>query len=293
MPFFTEAGGTWKGAVGGVIKHFFGRVVTTQNGATGQYGHIFYPVADPFATGNLGSKALTLNLNINEGASMRNWPFVGGRVKSLSFNQEPGYPLKLSAELTGQRRDEAVAELGSPVYAAENLRCDYNSLKVYTGTITRNGQGPDFTQFSFGSATQITPDKISVKIDSGMDDVMRLSGVDYPDKTRIGQFHLAIEMTIDWEDPASGFSSVDEFNAWLAGASTTNFCLVWDSGTQAGTGENHTLIIDVPIAVRKGGDPSYSLDKGPMITLKYEGLYDASVCKYLVGVTLKNTASEV
>ncbi|MBI5885367.1 MAG: hypothetical protein HZB85_02150 [Deltaproteobacteria bacterium] len=293
MPFFTEAGGAWKGAIGCLMKHFFGRAVTAQNGTTGQYSHLLYPVADPFSASNLGSKAVTLNLNINEGALMRNWPFVGGRIKGLTFTQETGQHLKLGVDMMGQRRDDALAETGSPVYAAENLRCDYNNLKVYTGTITRTGTGPDFTQLSFGSAAQIKPDKISVKFGNGMDDAVRLSGVDYPDRTRMGQFSVSVEMTIDWEDPSSGFSSVDDFNAWLAGASSTNFCLVWDTGTQAGTGENHALIIDVPSTVRKGGEPSYSLEKDPMITLKYEGLYDAAVCKYIAGVMLKNTAATI
>ena len=46
-----------------------------------------------------------------------------------------------------------------------------------------------------------------------MEDVLRLSGVDYPDKTRMGRFKVSVEMTIDWEDPASGFNSISEFNA--------------------------------------------------------------------------------
>ncbi|HZX35959.1 MAG TPA: hypothetical protein VFF54_05655, partial [Thermodesulfobacteriota bacterium] len=61
IPFFTEAG-TTKGIIGTLIKHFFGKATSAQNGATGQYGHILYPVADPFATANLGTKALTVNL---------------------------------------------------------------------------------------------------------------------------------------------------------------------------------------------------------------------------------------
>ncbi|MBI5562756.1 MAG: hypothetical protein HY894_07910 [Deltaproteobacteria bacterium] len=290
-PFFTEAGGQWKGAIGCLIEHLFGHVTSTQNGATGQYSHMMYPVVDPFASANLGTKALTLNLNVNEGAVMRNWPYVGARVKSLSFTQEPGSHLKLGAELMGQRRDATTAEIGGAVYAAEGLRCAYNNLKVYTGTITRTGTAPDYTQFAFASATQIKPDKISVKIDNGMDDAVRLGGLDYPDKTRMGQFKVSLELTIDWEDPESGFSSVDDWGAWVAGASSTNFCLVWDTGTQAGTGDNHGLIIDVPAAVRMGGEPSYSLEKDPMITLKYEGLYDAAACKYMAGVMLKNTAA--
>ena len=292
IPFFTEAGMT-KGMLGTLLKHFFGKAVSAQNGATGQYYHMLYPVTDPFATGNLGGKALTVNININEGFTMKNWPFVGGRIKSISFEQEAGQHLKLSAELFGQRRDAVTAEIGTPAFPAENLRCDYNNLAVYTGTIARTGPGPDYTDFAFGSATLLRPDKISVKIENGMEDILRLGGLDYPDKTRMGQFKVTLELTIDWEDPASGFSSIDEFTNWIASASSTNFFLHWDTGTQAGTGDNQQLYIDIPIAQRMGGEPDYSLEKDPMVTLKYEGLYDSTTAKYIVGVMLKNTASAV
>ncbi|MBI5237771.1 MAG: hypothetical protein HY887_05040 [Deltaproteobacteria bacterium] len=292
-PFFTEAGGGAKGMVGTLLKHFFGKASSSQNGTTGQHRHMLYPVVDPFSSSCLGAKALTLNLNINEGPVMKNWPFVGGRVKSLSFGQDAGGHLKLSAELFGQYRDAGAAEIGSPQFADENLRCDYNNLKVYTGVITRTGAAPDYTDFAFGGATQLKPDKLSVKIENGMEDVTRLSGLDYPDKTRMGQFKVSLEFTIDWEDPASGFSSVDEFSAWVAAASSTNFFLHWDTGTQAGAGDNHGLYIDLPVLQRQGGEPDYKLEKDPMITFKYQGLFDATATKYIVGIMLKNTASAV
>jgi len=289
MPFFTESGGA-KGLSGTLFKHFFGKAATVENAATGQYAHMMYPVADPFDAANLGDGAITLNLNINEGAVMSNWPFVGGRVKALGFEQQPGSPLRVTAELFGQKRDVIGTEVGGQQFAAENLRCDYNNLKVYTGTITRVGTAPDYTDFTFMSATQIKPDKISVKIENGMEDALRLSGADYPDKTRMGRFKVTVELTVDWEDPASGFSSVGEFNSWAASGGSINLCLHWDTGTQAGSGDNHALYIDLPMLHRLGGEPDYSLEKDPMITLKYEGLYDEATTKYMVGVLLKNTA---
>ena len=116
--------------------------------------------------------------------------------------------------------------------------------------------------------------------------------MDYPDKTRMGQYKATLEMKIDWEDPASGFSSVDEALAYFAGVSETNFMLIWNTGTAAGTGDNHGLIIDLPRCVRMGGAPEIS-EKDPMITLKYECLFDATTCQYLVGLMLKNTATAV
>lgn len=294
MPFFTEAG-TVAGMVGTLFKHFFGHVASAQNGATGQYAHMFSRPADPFATADLGAKALTANVNINEGATMKNWPYVGGRIKSLTFDQEVGQELKVTAEMMGQFRDTVTAEIGSPAFAAENLRCDYNNLAVYFGAgISRTGSGPDFTDIAKGTMVQLKPDKISVTIDNGMDDVLRLSGLDYPDKTRMnGKIKATVELIIDWEDPATGFSSVDEFNSWVDAPSSTSLLLVWDTGTQAGTGDNHGLILDIPITQRRGGNPDYNRDADPMITLNYEGLQDDTTTKYTIGALLKNTASAV
>ncbi|HEY4706308.1 MAG TPA: phage tail tube protein [Thermodesulfobacteriota bacterium] len=292
LPFFTESGAS-KALMGTLLKHFFGRCSSAQNGSTGQYRHMFYPVADPFSETCLGDRALTLNLNINEGDTVRNWPYVGGRVKSLAFEQDAGHPLKLTAGLMGQKKDDSTAEIGNPLFAAENLRCDYNNLSIYSGAITRTGTAPDFTAFSAGGAVAVRPDKITVKMENGMEDALRLSGVDYPDRTRMGLYKVTAELTIDWEDPASGFSSIGEFRDWLSGAGETNLFLRWDTGTQAGSGGNHGLSIDLPRLYRKGGEPEYKIDKDPLITLKYEALYDAAAAKYMAGVMLINTAETV
>jgi hypothetical protein len=290
-PFYTEAGSS-PGIVGTLLKHFFGKCDSGQNGTTGQYYHMMSPAGDPFLDAHLGDKGLTLNLNINEGAVVKNWPYSGGRVKSVVFEQEVGSALKFSAGLFGQKRDAGEAEVGGAVFAAEPLRCDYRGLSIYTGPVTRVGTAPVYTGFSFESSTRIKPDKVSIKMENGMEDAMRLSGVDYPDKTRMGQYKVTAEITIDWEDPASGFSSASEFRSWLASTESTNLFLHWDTGTQAGTGGNHALFIDLPRLQRAGGEPEYRLDKEPMITLKYEGLYNVA-SGYMAGVMLVNTAPAV
>jgi len=117
MPMFTEAG-TTAGIIGTLLKHHFGYVVSAQNAATSQYYHMMSPTDDPFATANLSTKALSFNVNINEGATMKNWPFVGGRVAALTFDQETGGPLKVTADLFGQQRAATTAEIGSPAYFA-------------------------------------------------------------------------------------------------------------------------------------------------------------------------------
>jgi hypothetical protein len=296
IPFFTEAG-TTAGMMGTILKHFFGDATSAQNASTGQYYHMMYPVSDPFATGNLDNDALTLNCNWTKDAStVKNHPWTGGRVTGLTFTQEPGQLLVMSATMNGQQKDAAATAIAAPTYAAENLRCDYADLTIYTGTITRTGSGPDYTAYAFGSATAIKPDRFSLTLSNGMTDKMRLEGLTYPNKTTLGKFTGEIELTIDLDDPSSGFSSYDDFIAWAeatAGDSTTNFFMHYDTGTQAGTGDNHSLYLDLPRAQRLGGTPARSLESDPTISLKYKCEFDAATTNYLVGCMLKNTASAV
>lgn len=290
IPFFTEGGTVTKG-IGLFLKHFYGYVSTDGPKSALAYSHMFSPVADPFATANLGTKALTINCNINEGTVNKNWAYWGGRVSSISIEVEPGEPVKLVVEMMGQGRSPAAAEIGSPVFPAENLRGDYNNCKLYTGTVGRTGVGPDFTAFDFSGATLIKPDSLTLKIENGMEDVLRLAGVDYPDKTRLGIYTGTLELTIDWEDPASGFSSVDEFTAWLDSVTYQNFGIEIDTGTEIESGFNQLLAIDIPRCIRTGSNPEYDLENDPMITLGYDLLFEESVTKYLAGMFLQNSAS--
>jgi hypothetical protein len=296
IPFFTEAG-TVAGMMGTILKHFFGDVTSAQNGATGQYYHQMYPVSDPFVTGRLGTKALTLNDNwTKDSSTVKNNPYTGGRVSGLTFTVEPGQILKMAVTMMGQGKDAADTAIATPTYAAENLRCDYSDLALYFGTITRTGSAPDYTDYSFGSATQIKPDSLTITLTNGMEDKLRLGGVTYPDKTTLGKFAGEIDLTIDLDDPAAGFSSYDEFMNWLEdadGDSTTNFFAYFNTGTQAGTGDNHGLYIDLPRCQRMGGEPARASDRDPLITLKYKAEFDATTTQYLVGLMLKNTATAV
>ena len=292
IPMFSEAG-TVEGMIGTILKHFMGKASSVQNAATGQYAHIIYAVADMFGAANLGTKALTLNANLNHESVLKNYPYTGGRVKSLKFDQEVGQPLYLTPEFMGQKLDTITAGLSSPVFPAENLRLDYNNLNIKAGaTVTRTGSAPDYTDLSSDGAA-VTPDSMSLEISRGLEDRQILNGSDTVGKTGMGVIEGKLSMVFDFEDPAAGFSSIDDFELWLAGTSETNFLLTWDSGTQAGTGDNHSLIIDLPRANRLGGMPEINLDGDPKITLEYDFHYDLTTTLYALGMLLKNTATAV
>ena len=292
IPMFTESG-TTAGMMGTILKHFFGGSSSSENASTGQYIHMLYPVSDPFVTGNLGATALTLNTNITQNAStIQNHVFDGGRVSALTFTQAVGSPLKVSASFMGQQHTVSTA-IATPTYAAENLLCDYDKLSAYFGTITRTGTAPDYTDFTFASATQVCPDSITVTIANGLNDKQVLCGSKYPSKSNLGKYTCTVEMTIDFEDPATGFSSYDDFVAWHSALSTTNLFLNWDTGTTAGTGDKHSFGLDIPVALRNGGQPSFSTDADPTISLKYTAEMDLTTTQYMVGAYLKNTASAI
>ncbi|MDP2689978.1 MAG: phage tail tube protein [Deltaproteobacteria bacterium] len=290
MPAFSEAG-TVTGMFGTVLKHFFGHAASAQNGATGQYYHMMSPVEDMFGAANLGAKALTLNMNIMEGNVLRNYPYAGGRVKKLTFKQEAGSPLLVTAECMGQKLDAVTAGLSDPVFATEEKRFDYDNLTIRTGAVTRTGTAPDYTDLT-SSGTVIKPESVTVELERGMEDKLRLDGAGVPTRTHIGVLTGKVTMVLDWEDPASGFSSVDELAAWLAAGSSLSLLLTWDSGTQVGTGDNHSLILDLPVCNRLGGMPELSLEKDPMITMEFD-LHYSETTKYAVGVLLKNSALNV
>jgi hypothetical protein len=293
---FTESGGGDAGIVGSIIKHCLGFGSSTQNGSTGQYDHMIYPVHDPenVASGYLGTTAITANQNTSEGDTVKNKPWIGGIVSGLTFSQEVGQLLKISAQMMGQTVGDSETLISTPTFPLEALRLDYSFLTCYTGTITRTGTGPDFTDFAFGSATQFCPDSFTLTIEAGKTDNQKLCGVDYPTKVRLGQYKITLSITTDWEDPASGFSSVDDYNLWLANISQTNFFFHYDTGTQAGTGDNHQLFIDIPVLQRiQSAGPDITLENDPMKTLEYEGDFDAATTAYIIGIMLKNTASSI
>ena len=292
MRFYTEAGGG-NGIMGSLFKHFFGTATSSQNAATGQYRHMFYAVNDPFGPGaTLESKGLTFNENSTQSGTLKNFPFLGGRVKKITLKQELGASLIMSIETMGQKLDTVTAGIASPTFAAENLRCDYNNLDMRMGaTVTRTGTAPDYTALSSNGAV-VKPDSVTIEIERGMVDEQVLDGTTSPGKTSVGELTGKLSMTIDYEDPASGFSSVDEFMAWIAGVSETNFFLAWNTGTQAGTGDNHMLIIDLPACNRLGGPPEIKRDGKSKITLEYDFHYSATT-KYAIGMLLKNTAAAV
>jgi hypothetical protein len=293
FPVFSEAG-TTKGIIGTLFKHGAGKAVSAQNAATGQYAHMIYCVSDPWAAANLGTKALTLSYNIIAASgAIRNYPVIGARITKIKFVQKPPDDALCTVSWVAQKVGPDTAGLASPLYAAENLRMDYSMFSLYTGAVTRTGTPPNYTNIVQNAATRIPADEVTVEIDFKLKDKMVLDGSRSPTKTNVGIIDGLLSFKIDWEDPSSGFSSVDDFNAWKAGVSSINALLTWDTGVTAGTGLTHALVIDIPIANRLGGKPNIKQNEDPDIDLKFDFHYDATTTLYMAGILLRNTATAV
>ena len=292
MPAYIEAG-TVVGMVATLLKHFFGKAVSTVQGGTAAYAHILYPVADPFAAANLGAKALTFNMNATHEGVLKNHPYIGGRVSKLALKQEMGNHLIITPEAMGQKLATPEAGLSSPVWPDENLRLDYNNMALLAGaTVTRTGTGPGFTAVPTSTGKEVKCDSVNVELERGMSDKVVSDGTTSPGKTTVGIIGGKVSITIDFRDPSSDFSSVDEFMAWLAASSVTNFLFTWDTGIEADTGYNYMLVLDLPRCRRLGGMPDFPLDDEPTITLEYDLERDATA-KYAAAVYFQNTATAV
>jgi hypothetical protein len=292
MPMFIDAGSTTS-MIGTMFKHQLGHVTSTQNASTGQFFHMFNVPADPYAPsgGDIDTKALTLNYNRSREATEKNYPFVGARGSGFELVQEVGSPLMFNSNWMGQFLDTVTAEIGSATYADENLRIDFDNATIYTGTVTRTGSGPDYTDIGFGSGTVLKPDNVTITFDPARNDKNVLDGTNYPSLTSFGRATGTLSYTIDLR--TSGFDSEAEYDAFMAGTATTNFAVQWDTGTEAGTlGDNYMLIADMPKCVRTSAVPEWSLETNQLITMEYEFLLD-STTGYALGIGLKNESTTV
>jgi hypothetical protein len=92
------------------------------------------------------------------------------------------------------------------------------------------------------------PDTLDITISNGLKDKTVGNGVPGPTKTyRDSKFKFDINSPIDYEDPASGFSSADEFKKLFTGPASNNLIIVWDNGDLAGSSTaKYTAILDLP-----------------------------------------------
>lgn len=287
----------YPGAETGLLfKHLLGKVNARATVDTSGKKGILYPEAMPYGTGRtLVNKAIGIVVNSDEGGTTKARYFGGGRVKSCSIKGEGTGDIMLSFELTGPGEyigaegtmtAGAVFPTVSP-FTASDLTCFIGS------GITRTGTAPNYTALVPNTMKSFMPDSVDLTITNGLEDKTVMNGVQGPSKTtRAGQFSVEANFPIDYDDPASGFSSADEFKNLFTATATQSLLLLLDNGELAGTAtENYRAVIDLPFMLNQAETPERNSEgTQPSVGLKYSSLYSATT-KYPFGLLTVDKAA--
>ncbi|OQY16384.1 MAG: hypothetical protein B6I36_10335 [Desulfobacteraceae bacterium 4572_35.1] len=280
--------------VGTLLKHALGHAGTRAVEDTSAFKGIVYPAADPFSAAELGDKALGFYVNTDEGGTTRSRLYFGGRVKSVAINGEGTDDIKLTFEIVGPGEfiNAEAAETAGASFTTVSPFCSAD-LTCFVGTgASRVGTAPNYTSIAEGTMDSFCPDSINMTITNGMDDKQVMCGVKGPGKTyRSGQFSVELTAPIDYEDPASGFSSADEVKQIFDDPIQSSLMLKLDNGEDAGATVNYTAVIDLPSVMLNPGTPQRNSDGSqPTVELSYKSLYSTTT-EYPVAILTVDKAS--
>jgi hypothetical protein len=259
---------------------------------------IIYPVAQPFGSGApQGDSALALVPNTDEGGTTLSQVYGGGRPSSATISIKQPDDVKISFEFGGPGGyigavdEAAVAGVAFPA-AAVFLSSD---VKCYIGTgAVRTGTAPDFTDLAPGTMVQFSPDDLTLKLTPGMSDKAVINGVAGPSKTtRSGQFSAELDFTIDYDDPASGFSSADEFKKIFDGVTTNSLMIVIDNLELAGAATaTYRAVIDLPLMLMVVESPERNNEgQTPQVKFSFKSLFDTAIGYPVAIMTTDKAAS--
>jgi hypothetical protein len=175
--------------------------------------------------------AIAIIPNTAKAANTYSQAYVGGRPKDLELIFKGGEAAELKINFMGgpwigAAEQTAIAGVAFP--AAKAFR---SVPKVYLGAgATLTGTAPDFTDFVPNTMPLVKPDDLTIKFDSGVEDVYKMNGIEGPSVTeRKKQWSISLESTVDFADPSSGWSSYDAWAARFAGITYAPCMIVLDS----------------------------------------------------------------
>jgi hypothetical protein len=276
-------------ATGLLFKHLLGKSGARSVVDTTGYEGINYPLVQPYGTGReLADKAIGIWVVYEkEGTSYKSY-YGGGRVTSCAVSAEGTDDVKLTFELAGPGEYIGSEAANDLTFTAPTVTPFVSSdISMYIGSgISRTGTAPDFTAIAPNTMDVFRPDNLNVTITNGLEDKVVMDGVKGPNKTsRANQFAVEAAFTIDLADPASGFSSWDEYAALFAGTHTNSVLVVMDNGELAGSAtSNYETIIDLANLLANHETPEISAEgQQGTVNLTYVSLYDETA-EYPVAV---------
>jgi hypothetical protein len=240
--------------IGTLLKHLLGFSGTRAVVDTTGYRGILYPLAVPYGSGqNLADTALGFNPNVDRDGTTASQYHGGARLKSGTLTIKPGEDITIAFEGQGAGDwvgDPNQAVTGGVSFPLDTLIYHGSMAKYYIGSgASRTGTAPDYTAITPGTMTQFYPDDFTLKITNGLDDVIKGNGVRGPSVTnRTAQFDWTADFSVDFTDPASGFSSIDEFEAQYSGPRTNSLMVVITHTLLAGSATAYyEEVIDLPL----------------------------------------------
>lgn len=193
---------------------------------------IFRTNSDMFGDDSqLADGAIAIIPNTAKGTSTYSQAYVGGRAKDGELIFKGGEAAELKMNFMGGPWIGAVEQAAIAGVAFPAAKAFRSVPKVYLGSgATLTGTAPDYTNFVPNTMPLVKPDDLSIKFDSGIEDVFKMNGIEGPSVTeRKKQWGVTVEYTHDFADPASGWSSYDAWAARFAGITYAPCMIVLDS----------------------------------------------------------------
>lgn len=235
-----------------VIRHVVGFAGVRAVVDTSAYKGILYPPSAPpyAANGELDGEALTLVANTDKDGTTVAQDFSGGRPTGLKIECQRPDDVKLTVPISG---GPWIGDAGQAATAGESFTAlqPYNSadLTCYVGTgISRTGVAPDFTDLAPGTMVAFAPDNLTLEFETGAKDVEKLNGLRGPSVTEYeSQVIAKLTYSMDFSDPASGFSSYDQYLLHCAGPLYHSYLFKLTGPDLAGAATAyHQFIADLP-----------------------------------------------
>ena len=269
--------------IGILLKHVIGFAGTRAVvDATGYKGILYPPAAFPYGGGGAQvGKAIGLLPNTDLDGVTKSQIYGGARPTGFKITCKRPDDVKINFSLIG---GPWIGNPGQPAVAGASFTVlsPYNSsgLTCYSGSgITRTGTAPNYTDITPNTMVAFTPDDLTISFENGIDDEDRLNGLSGPSVSVVkGSVKATVEFSIDFSDPATGFSSFDEWVAIHTAPRTMNFLFKLQGTDLAGsTTQYHQMFVDLPNMKMSGNPPDRSNDgKTPKMKFKYDSLVDAT-----------------
>jgi len=286
-------------AIGLLFKHLLGKSGTRNTVDTSAKRGILYPVVNGYAAGaDQEDLGIGIIPNTDEAGTTKSQYFGGGRVTKCVIKLEGTADAKLTFTLQGPGEYVGAVdqtELDStPSFTAVAPLVSCDALCYVGGSPTRTGTPPDYTVLAANDAAAWRPDSMEITITNGLADKVVMNGVRGPSwTTRESQFMVEVTAPTDYDDPASGFSSADEFKTLFTDVRTNNILVVINSPTLAGDATAYYgAVIDLPTVMVSAETPERNTEgKTPSVQFKFKSLYNATTLYPIALLTTDKNAA--